>query len=218
MVMTNEIDFYTSPTCPWAWRTALWIRQVAAQTPLQINWKVLSLHIVNRGHDYAPDSHAFGYKGEILLIAARQFGGNAAFERLYMALGDVLQLRKEERTDTMLTGALAAAGLPEQLYADSRSDASFERALIAEHEHAVSELDAFGVPTIRIPGSKLAFFGPVVDPVPTGAEALELWRHVQWSLDKPYLFEVKRTRRHRAGALGLADVQETLEPVSATSR
>jgi 2-hydroxychromene-2-carboxylate isomerase len=218
MVQTNEIDFYTSPTCPWAWRTALWIRQVAEQTPLRINWKLLSLHIVNRGHDYAPDGHAFGYKGEILLVAARQFGGDAAFERLYMALGDALHGRKEERTDALLIGALAAAGLPERLFADSRSDPSFEQALVAEHEQAVSELDAFGVPTLRIPGSKLAFFGPVVDPVPTGAEALDLWQYVQWSLDKPYLYEVKRERRQQAAALGLAEVHETLEPVGAGRR
>jgi predicted DsbA family dithiol-disulfide isomerase len=35
-----QIDFYTSPTCPWAWRTAPWIRDVAAQTPLAMSWKV----------------------------------------------------------------------------------------------------------------------------------------------------------------------------------
>src|SRR4051794_23276792 len=101
MVQTTEIDFYTSPSCPWAWRTALWIRQVAGQTPLKINWKLLSLHIVNRGHDYSPDGHSFGYKGEILLVAARQFGGDAAFERLYMAMGDAMHGRGEERTDAL---------------------------------------------------------------------------------------------------------------------
>jgi 2-hydroxychromene-2-carboxylate isomerase len=218
MVQTKEIDFYTSPTCPWAWRTALWIRQVAEQTPLKINWKLLSLHIINQGHDYSADSHSFGYKMEIVLTAARQSAGNEAFERLYMALGDAMHGRREERTDELITRALVAAGLPESLFADSRADESFEKALIAEHEQAATELDAFGVPTIGVPGTKLALFGPVVDPVPTGAEALDLWNYVQWSLDKPYLYEVKRTRKHRAGQLGLADVNETLEAVGASSR
>jgi 2-hydroxychromene-2-carboxylate isomerase len=218
MVQTTEIEFYTSPTCPWAWRTALWIRQVAEQTPLTITWKLLSLHIINRGHDYSPDGHTFGYKMEMLLTAARRSGGNEAFERLYMALGDAMHGRREERTDDLISGALVAAGLPASLLADSRSDPSFEQAVVAEHEQAVAELDAFGVPTIRIPGTKLAFFGPVVDPVPTGAEALELWNYVQWSLDKPYLYEVKRQRKHRAGPLGLAAVNETLEPVGTRSR
>ena len=106
-------------------------------------------------------------------------------------------------------------GCPRAHFADSRTAPSFEQALIAEHEQAISEIDAFGVPTIRIPGSKLVFFGPVVDPVPTGAEALDLWQYVQWSLDKPYLYEVKRERRHKAASLGLAQVNETLEPVGA---
>jgi 2-hydroxychromene-2-carboxylate isomerase len=218
VAQTTKIEFYTSPTCPWAWRTALWIRQVAEQTALEIDWKLFSLAIVNRGHDYSPDSHSFGYKLEILLTAARQHGGNAAVEKLYMALGDAMHGRREERSDDLILGALAAAGLPASLYADSQSNDAFEKTLVAGHEQALAELNVFGVPTIRIPGSELAFFGPVVDPVPTGAEALELWNYVQWSLDKPYLYEVKRNRQHRAGQLGLADVNETLEPVGAGSR
>ncbi len=65
MVQTTEIDIYTSPSCPWAWRSALWIRQVAAQTPLKITWKLFSLHIVNLGHDYSPDGLSFGYQAVI---------------------------------------------------------------------------------------------------------------------------------------------------------
>jgi len=218
MAQVTEIDFYTSPTCPWAWRTALWIRQVAEQTPLKINWKILSLAIINRGHDYSADSHAFGFKAEMLLVAARKLGGNAAFERLYMAIGDALHSRREERTDELLTSALKAAGLPESLYADSQSDPSFDKTVNEEHEYAITELDAFGVPTICIPGSKIALFGPVVDPVPTGPEAVDLWNNFQWGLDKTYVYEVKRTRKHRAGPIGLADVNETLEPVGAGAR
>ncbi|MFN0071741.1 MAG: hypothetical protein ACKVVP_09675 [Chloroflexota bacterium] len=209
----TKIEFYLSPSCPWAWRTALWIRQVAEQVPLEIEWKLFSLAIVNRGHDYAPDSHSFGYQGEILLSAARHFGGNDAVESLYMALGDAMHGRREERNDDLLTGALAAANLPVSLLAESRSNSAYEQALISGHEHAVNVLGAFGVPTIRFPDSEIAFFGPVIDPVPTGAEAVELWEHFKWSLTKPYLYEVKRERKHKAGPLGLSDVNETVMPV-----
>jgi 2-hydroxychromene-2-carboxylate isomerase len=148
MDQPTKIEFYLSPSCPWAWRTALWIRQVAEQVPLEIEWKLFSLAIVNRGHDYSPDNHSFGYKGEILLSAARHFGGNEAVESLYMAIGDAIHGRREERTDDVFTNALTAAKLPVSLWAESRSDASYEQALIAEHEKAASELGAFGVPTI----------------------------------------------------------------------
>ena len=213
MAQSTKVEFYLSPSCPWAWRTALWMRQVAEQVPLEIDWKLFSLAIVNRGHDYAADSHSFGYQAEILLTTARHFGGNDAVESLYMALGDALHGRKEERTDDLLTSALSAAGLPVSLLAESRSDKTYEEALIAEHEAAVNDLGAFGAPTIRFPDSDIAFFGPVIDPVPTGAEAVELWEHFKWSLTKPYLYEVKRNRNHRAGPLGLSDVNETVAPV-----
>lgn len=213
MANQTEIDFYFSPGCPWAWRTALWARQVAAQCPLAIHWKVFSLAIVNRGHDSAADAHAFAYQGEILMMAARRQGGNDAVERLYMALGDATHGRREHRSDALLASALAAAGLPESLVEESRSDPSYEQELIAEHEQAVAELGAFGVPTIRFSGADPAFFGPVVDPVPTGAAAVELWEHVQWSLRQPYLWETKRERLHTPEPLGLSQVGETLDPV-----
>jgi 2-hydroxychromene-2-carboxylate isomerase len=213
MSSPTEVDFYFSPSCPWAWRTALWMRQVAAQQPVRVNWKLFSLHIVNQGHDYAPDGHAFGYKAETLLLAARRHGGNEAVERLYMALGDALHGRREDRTDSLLTNALLASGLPETLYAQSKADPSHEQELIAEHQQAVGELGAFGVPTLRFPGSTIAFFGPVVDPVPLGASALELWEHVQWSLRQPYLWELKRERTHKPEPLGLSQVGETVAPV-----
>jgi 2-hydroxychromene-2-carboxylate isomerase len=218
MAQSTKVEFYLSPSCPWAWRTALWIRQVSEQVPLEIDWKLFSLAIVNRGHDYAADSHSYGYQAEILLIAARQFGGNDSVESLYMALGDALHGRKEERTDALLTGALTTAGLPVSLLAESRSDKSYEEKLISEHETAANVLGAFGVPTIRFPDSDIAFFGPVIDPVPTGAEAVELWDHFKWSLTKPYLYEVKRERKHRAGPLGLSDVNETVAPVRASGQ
>jgi hypothetical protein len=41
--------------------------------------------------------------------------------------------------------------------------------------------------------------------------------HVKWSLTNPYLYEVERERKHRAGPLGLSDVNETAAPVSAAA-
>jgi 2-hydroxychromene-2-carboxylate isomerase len=213
----SDLEFYFSPVCPWAWRTALWAREVAAQRPVNIHWKLFSLAVVNQGKESgaAAEGHAFGYKAERLLVAARRRGGNAGVERLYMAIGDALHGRREERSDALLTGALAAAGLPAELLAESQSDASVEEELLAEHKQAAEELGAFGVPTLRFPDSGIAFFGPVVDPVPTGAAAVELWDHVAWSLEQPYLFELKRERKGRPAPLGLAQVSQRVEPVPA---
>lgn len=43
-----NVDFYFSPTYPWAWRTALWMRQVAAEGLVQVNWKLQPAHYQQR--------------------------------------------------------------------------------------------------------------------------------------------------------------------------
>lgn len=210
----NEIEFYFAPGCPWAWRTALWARNVAMQRSLKIHWKYFSLTTVNSSNpNYPANAKGFGLKSEKLMVAAGRHGGNDAVERIYMALGDLIHGQGKERTDALFTEALQMAGLPVELASQADSDASIEQELLRDHEKAVTELGAFGVPTIRIPGRDLGFFGPVVDPVPTGAEAVDLWDHFSWMLDKGYMFEIKRDRKYRPTASSLAMVNETIEPV-----
>ena len=50
----------------------------------------------------------------------------------------------------------------------------------------------------RLKGSDIGIFGPVVDPVPSGAEALALWDSVYVALHAPYLYEIKRNRPRRS--------------------
>jgi hypothetical protein len=193
MLLTN-LDFYFSPGCQWAWRTALWARIVRDQRPLNITWKLFSLATVNKPNDPTGERFRNGIRAEKLLVATRREHGNEGIERLYMALGDAFHGRKEPRLPETLMACLRTAGLPEGLLQTAEGDASVEEELMAEHQHAVDTLGAFGVPTLHLEGRELGFFGPVVDPVPTGAEALDLWDHTLWSLDKPYLWELKRER------------------------
>lgn len=131
MVDQNEIEFYFAPGCPWAWRTALWARNVAIQRPLQITWKCFSLSTVNSANpNYPQAARTFGYKSEQLMVAAGRHGGNDAVERIYMALGDAIHGKREERTDAVFTSTLAAAGLPASLLADVENDPSIEKELL----------------------------------------------------------------------------------------
>ena len=70
---------------------------------------------------------------------------------------------------------------------------------MAENAEAVERLGAFGTPTIALKGSDVGIFGPVVDPVPSGEEALALWDSVYVALQAPYLYEIKRNRPRRTG-------------------
>ena len=61
-------------------------------------------------------------------------------------------------------------------------------------EHAsIAGSGAFGVPTLVVDDAA-PLFGPVIDAVPTGEAAGELWDHVTWLLRQPNFLELKRVR------------------------
>jgi predicted DsbA family dithiol-disulfide isomerase len=193
------VDFYFDPLCPWCWRTALWLRDVSHRQPVAITWKLFSLMVVNHPDDYDEDEqyNKWFTLGRVL-VAAREQGGNEAVERLYMSFGEVIhgeQRREELGTPSGVQTCLRRAGLPEDLYDKALADASTEETLLQEHKTAVERLGAFGVPTLVLEGSDIAIFGPVVEPVPTGAEADTLWEHTRWLLEQPYVWEIKRDRK-----------------------
>jgi len=77
------------------------------------------------------------------------------------------------------------------------ADASTAQEVRSETQEAIDKLAAFGVPTLVLAGSNVGVFGPVIDPVPDGQDALCLWDSVYTSLKQPFLYEMKRTRQHR---------------------
>jgi hypothetical protein len=55
----------------------------------------------------------------------------------------------------------------------------------------------FGVPTLVLQEngtSTKPAFGPVIDKVPTGEDAGELWDRVEWLMHRTEFFELKRSR------------------------
>jgi hypothetical protein len=56
------------------------------------------------------------------------------------------------------------------------------------------EQGAFGVPTLFIDDRPDPFYGPLIDVVPTGEAAGELWDHVSALIRLPYFYELKRNR------------------------
>jgi hypothetical protein len=185
------------------------MREVAKKRPVEVAWKLFSLAEINK--DSEPDeAHKIGYaKGQRMertLLAARRHGGNEALERLYMAIGDAHHGRREDLNDDAVVAAcLKAAGLPDSLCKDALGDDSTATDLLAEHQVSVDRLHAFGVPTLALEGSDLGVFGPVVEPIPTGQEGLELWDHTLWLLRTPSVFEFKRPARVKLGPQPVLD-------------
>ncbi|MBV8718977.1 MAG: DsbA family protein [Chloroflexi bacterium] len=194
----TRVDLYFDPLCPWCWRTALWLRDVARRQPVSINWKLFSLTLVNHPEDYGSDQFLKWFELGRVLVAARNHGGNEALERLYMSLGEVIhgeQRREDLRAEAGVVECLTKAGLPESLYKDALNDPNTESALTEEHTKARERLGAFGVPTLALEGSDIAIFGPVIEPIPSGEEADTLWEHTRWLLQQPYVWEFKRERK-----------------------
>lgn len=197
---TNEtpthINFHFDPLCPLAWRTFLWILEARKVRPIDIAWKLFSLEVVNRKEGVTPDFQNDGsWAAERTLALARRQGGNDAVERLYKTLGAAQHGRRESTKDiAVIQAAVKQADLDPGIVEAALADESTIQDVLADHKEAVSRYRAFGVPTIAIEGSDVGFYGPIIQFVPRGEDAGEMWDHIEWALQQPNLFELKRDR------------------------
>ncbi len=189
----TNVDFYLDPICPWSWRTSLWIREVARVRPIDVHWKFLSLEEINRPAGTLKDSHLQSRGPFRVMTLARRRHGDEAVDRLYLAFGKARHDRGEDLSDeSVVKSAIEEAGYSPRLLDEAMDDPSTEQEYIAEHK-AVVERCGFGVATLEIDGSD-PIFGPVIQPVPDGEEAGQLFDHVAAMSTKKYFFEIKRNR------------------------
>ena len=191
-----SINVHVDPLCPLAWRTALWLRDVRNVRPVNIHWRMFSLEIVNRKEGVEPDYvNGYGWTALRSLALAQRKGGNEAFEKLYVALGNAQHGRKESIRERDVVAACAKqAGLGAGFVDAALADDSTAQDVVKDHAEAVQRYHAFGVPTIAYVGSNVGYYGPIIHTVPQGDEVGELWDYTAWALRSPNLFELKRDR------------------------
>ena len=117
---------------------------------------------------------------------------------LYTATGNRLHQNRPEGaerpeiTRDFVEASLTEAGLPVDL-ADAMEDPSYDEALRASHHRGMGPVGfEVGTPVIHVDG--VAFFGPVVTPIPRGEAAGRLWDGVLLVAGTDGFFELKRTR------------------------
>jgi 2-hydroxychromene-2-carboxylate isomerase len=191
-----HIQFHFDPACPLAWRTALWIREARQVRPIDVTWRFFSLEVVNRKEGVTPDYTKDGsWVAQRTLALVRHKHGNEAVERLYLALGNARHGHGEDiRGADGVRAALKRAEFDPALVHEALEDETTIEDVLRDHQEAVRRYRAFGVPTIAIDGSDVGFYGPIIQDVPRGEEAGELWDFTAWALRQPNLFEMKRDR------------------------
>ena len=193
---SQQIRFLFDPSCPWAYRASLWLREAAKVRPIEIRWEPFSLEYVNRNkmdEDYLRvlrrHRRVFHF-----LERARQVAGNPGIAALYGAVGAARHERRRALNDeNVLKQAVNEADLPADILALTKFDPQLDAELEARYSQFVAQ-GAFGVPTLFIDGHPDPFYGPLIDVVPTGEAAGELWDHVSALIRLPYFYELKRNR------------------------
>ena len=89
-----DIHFYFDPVCPFAWMTSKWVRIVQAQRGYAVDWRFISLRMINAAVDYGshfPPGYEAGHTAglRLLRVAARTRAehGRAVVGPLYAAIG-----------------------------------------------------------------------------------------------------------------------------------
>ena len=210
-----DIEFFWDPVCPFAWITSRWVEQVAAQSDYAVDWRFISLRILNKDKDYATEfppeyeqGHTAGLRMLRVAAAVRNDLGREPLGALVTAYGESYWdkpkgsgMRSYLSTTEHATEVLAAAGLPTS-YASALDDTSWDALLEDETELALTRTGRdVGTPIItfqprgRPQGEAMSFFGPVISRVPADEDALRLWEAVTTLAAFPGFAEMKRSMR-----------------------
>jgi hypothetical protein len=209
-----DLHFYFDPVCPFAWMTSKWIRMVQAQRDYSVDWRFISLRLINAHVDYDahfPEGYEAGHTEglQLLRVAARTRAehGRAAVGPLYAAMGAHIFDAAHDpdgpgspgrATAEFVAPILSDAGLPADLAA-ALDDTSLDDEIRRDTDEALAQTGKdVGTPIIWFrPPDGVAFFGPVISRLPSEADAGLLWDHVLGLASFPGFAELKRSLREQ---------------------
>ncbi len=194
-----RVDFWFDPACPWAWITSRWIKEVEKVRDIEVSWHVMSLAVLNEEkRDLNDNDRSFlaTVMGPVRVLeaAVARHGeqDQDVLDRLYTELGTRFHNQGRETDAATITEALTAAGLDADLV-DALDSTEFDDAVRKSHQAGMDQVgDDVGTPVIATDG--VAFFGPVVTPIPRGEEAGRLWDGFRLLGSVEGFYELKRSR------------------------
>ena len=201
----TAVEVYIDPSCPWAWITSRWIKEVAPHRDLSVTWASYCLEIRDdygvaptmpaNHRDAAIAAHALSHRMLRIFEAARADAGEGAVDALYAEWGGRFFEEGAAQGDELLAACVGASGLDAGLLA-AADDEKWDTPIV----EAMDVAYAFGGPKTQTPTIVVrdarphGFKGPVMAPAPTGEAALRLWDAIRTISAEPGFFEFTRPR------------------------
>jgi hypothetical protein len=201
----TDVEVFVDPSCPWAWITSRWVREVAPSRDLAVYWRSYCLEIRD-DYGVAPtvpeefrqralDGHALSHRMLRIFEAARAEAGEGAVDQLYAEWGSRFFLPPRHQDGELLAACIAGANLDAALI-EAADDEKWDTPI----RDAMEVAYAFGGPKTQTPTIVVrddpphGFKGPVMAPAPRGDAALQLWDAIQVLSGHEGFFEITRPR------------------------
>lgn len=161
------VTIWLDPVCPFSWNTARWLQAVADKTGMVVEWRLMSLSVLNEGQEMPPKQQSRMHDSQRvgrLMAAVRDQHGNAGLAAAYFAFAERYLDRSEPLGDGLVQQVLDAVKSWD-VTVDVVSDPSWDELVRRSHQAGQEALgETGGSPILRINGN--TFFGPVLTATP----------------------------------------------------
>ena len=193
------VDLYIDPVCPYTWLAACWLRMVDEHRQVDLRYHPMSLRMLNEQRTVDEDYRAMlevSAGPSRIGTAVWLHHGQDAFRAWHTSFGSIIfdhwRYPTAAEYRTAAARALRANGLPEGLIHAADTD-EYDEPLRQSHlEGTVPVGVDGGTPVMHLAGA--AYFGPVLNAIPSTTEALDLFDGLALLAGCRDFFELKRTR------------------------
>ncbi|MET0425958.1 MAG: DsbA family protein [Actinoplanes sp.] len=192
-----DATYFFDPACPFTWRTSRWLTAVAAERDVTVQWRAMSLSILNG--DNTPEQYrpmmAASSKALRLVEALRADQRQDTIAAFYTELGTRTHDAGTPISDELVVQAAEAAGVE-----DAKSvldDEAWDEAVRESHDTALALAGpGIGSPVLHVEGATRGLHGPIIglESTPELADSLAIWDATVPLMRIDSFFEVKRGR------------------------